>query len=177
MTRLRWLFLPAVVVPVGWLLLTGFGRDPSEIPSPLIGRALPALEGATLSGGRLAAEDLRGRAALINVWASWCGPCVVEHPVLLGAQAEHGDQLAIVGLLYQDDPETARGWLARYGDGGWPTLLDPDGRLALELGATGPPETYFVDAAGVVRGKWYGPLTQQVLDEQLPSLGVTVAEP
>lgn len=175
MSRLRWLLVPALVVPVGWLLLTGFGRDPAEVPSPLIGASLPVLEGETLSGERLTTDDLRGRPALINVWASWCTPCIEEHPVLLGARAQHGDDLVIVGLLYQDDPDAARDWLARYGDGGWPTLLDPDGRLALELGVTGPPETYFVDASGVVRHKWYGPLTQQVLDEQLAALGVTVA--
>ncbi|HEX2222109.1 MAG TPA: DsbE family thiol:disulfide interchange protein [Candidatus Limnocylindria bacterium] len=173
MSRLRWLVLPVFVLPVGWLLLTGFSRDAREVPSPLIGRPLPPFEAATLDGERLASDALRGRPAIVNVWASWCGPCVDEHPVLLGLEAEHGDELSVVGLLYQDEADAARRWLARYGDGGWPTLLDPDGGIALDLGVTGPPETYFVDASGIVRFKWFGPLSQQVVDEQLAALGVS----
>lgn len=165
---LRWLAIPLVVVPLAALLFTGLGRDPREIASPLVGRPLPLLTGTTLSGAPLSTADLTGAPMILNVWASWCGPCVDEHPVLLGASS----RVAIVGVLYQDTPDGARAFLARYGDGGWPSLLDPDGRLAVDLGVTGPPETFFVDATGIVRAHHVGPLTQELVDEQLTAMGI-----
>jgi cytochrome c biogenesis protein CcmG/thiol:disulfide interchange protein DsbE len=173
MNRLRWLLVPVVVVPVAWLLFTGLGRDPRDIPSPLVGRPLPVLAGTTLTGEQLSTVDLVGTPMLINAWASWCIPaCVVEHPVLMDAARRHAGDLALVGVLYQDTVSGARAFLARYGDGGWPHLLDLDGRMAVELGITGPPETFFVDAAGIVRAKHIGPLTEADLDRLLPLIGV-----
>ena len=168
MRRLRWLIVPALVVPLGWVLFAGIGRDPRELPSPLIGKPMPEFSLTTLDGEQLTAEELRGRPVLVNFWASWCVPaCVDEHPVLLDAQERHGDELAIVGVLYEDRVDDARGFLARYGDGGWPNVIDPGGELAIEFGVTGPPESYLIDADGVVRYKHFGPLTSDVLDEQL----------
>jgi cytochrome c biogenesis protein CcmG/thiol:disulfide interchange protein DsbE len=86
------------------------------------------------------------------------------------AQERYGDRLVIVGILYQDTVADARGFLARYGDGGWPNLIDADGRLAIDYGVTGVPESFFIDAAGVVRYKQYGAVTRAVLDDQLPAL-------
>jgi cytochrome c biogenesis protein CcmG/thiol:disulfide interchange protein DsbE len=166
---LRWLAVPLVVIPLGWLLFTGLGRDPREIASPLVGRPLPALAGTTLAGEQLSTDELAGAPMIVNVWASWCGPCVEEHPVLLDAAR----QVAVIGILYQDTPDAARSFLSRYGDGGWPSLLDPDGRLAVDLGVTGPPETFFVDGTGVVRAHHVGPLSEEVLREELAAMGVT----
>lgn len=90
--------------------------------------------------------------------------------MLMEAQERYDERLAIVGILYQDTVANARAFMARYGDGGWPNLLDPDGRLAVDYGVTGVPESFFVDAAGVVRFKQYGAVTRAVLDEQLPGL-------
>jgi cytochrome c biogenesis protein CcmG/thiol:disulfide interchange protein DsbE len=169
--RLRWLLVPLLVVPLGWVLLYGFGRDPREITSPLIGRPAPAFELATLDGGTLSSADLAGQPYLLNFWASWCIPaCVDEHPVLLTAHDRYGDRLAVVGVLYQDSTTDALGFLARYGDGGWPNLLDADGRLAIEYGVTGPPETYFVDATGIVRGRHFGPMTAADLEARVAAL-------
>ncbi|HEX6139437.1 MAG TPA: DsbE family thiol:disulfide interchange protein [Candidatus Limnocylindria bacterium] len=168
----RWLVVPVLVVPLGWVLFAGIGKDPREIPSPLIGKPLPAFSATTLDGAPFETDALAGRPALVNVWASWCAPCVEEHPLLLDAAARHGDALAMVGVIYQDSADNARGFLARYGDGGWPDLLDPSGSIAVELGVTGPPETFFVDATGVVRYRHVGPLTAEVLDEQLAALGL-----
>jgi cytochrome c biogenesis protein CcmG/thiol:disulfide interchange protein DsbE len=168
----RWLVIPLLAVPVGWLLFTGLGRDPRLIPSPLIGQPLPALAGATLDGRSFDTAALAGRPAVVNVWASWCAPCVQEHPLLLDLQREHGDELAVVGILYNDASDQATQFLARYGDGGWPDLTDADGRMTLDLGVTGPPETFFVDADGIVRYKHVGPLTADVLAEQLPRIGI-----
>lgn len=172
MKVLRWVAVPLVIVPLAWLLFTGLGRDPRDIPSPLVGKPLPAFAATTLDGTSFSSDALAGRPAIINVWASWCTPCIEEHPILLAAAADHAEELSMVGILYQDTPEGARGFLARYGDGGWPNLLDASGRIAVDLGVTGPPETFFVDASGIVRARHVGPLTAAVMAEQLAALGL-----
>jgi cytochrome c biogenesis protein CcmG/thiol:disulfide interchange protein DsbE len=106
----------------------------------------------------------------VNFWASWCGPCVDEHPVLTGTSAELGDDVAMVGVLYQDDPDAAEGFLVRYGDAGYAHVSDDSGRLAIDYGVTGPPETFFVDAGGIVRAKHFGPMTDADLDAAVTAL-------
>jgi len=171
-SRWRWLLVPLLAVPLSWILFQGLGRDPRTIPSPLIGKPLPALAGPTLDGGTFDAASLAGRAAVVNVWASWCVECADEHPLLMDLQRQHGDELAVVGLIYNDRPDGAHRFLDEFGDGGWPDLTDADGRMALDLGVTAPPETFFVDANGIVRYRHVGPLTAEVLAEQLPKLGI-----
>ena len=172
MSALRWLAVPLLVIPLGWVLFTGLGRDPSEIASPLIGQPLPSFSASTMDGKTLATADLAGRPAIINFWASWCIPaCVEEHPVLMDTAAAH-PEVQLVGVLYQDTTTDALAFLARYGDGGWPHLVDPDGAIALDFGVTAPPETYFVDANGIVRAKHYGPLTAEAMAGYLELLGV-----
>lgn len=170
--RTRWLLVPVLVLPVTWLLFTGLGHDPRSIPSPLVGKPLPVLSGTTIDGTAWDSTALAGKPALINVWAHWCAPCVDEHPLLLDAARQQAGQLQVVGILYQDTPGDAQAFLSRYGDGGWPDVDDPSGRLAVSLGVTGPPETFFVDAAGIVRYRHVGPLTSEVLAEQLRVLGL-----
>ena len=169
--RWRLLAVPVLVVPVGWLLFTGLGRDPRTIPSPLIGKPLPALTGRTVDGQSWDSASLAGRPTLINVWASWCTPCQQEHPLLLDAAHQH-PELQIVGVLYQDTADAAAAYLARLGDGGWPDVDDASGRVAVGLGVTGPPETFFVDAHGIVRYRHVGPLTDEILAAELPAIGV-----
>ena len=173
MARLRWLVVPIVVLPLGWLLFTGFERDPRAIASPLIGQPAPAWSQTTLDGDTLSADDLAGRPYVVNFWASWCVPaCVDEHPVLSAAHHEHGDEMAMVGVLVNDDAGSARAFLDRYGDPGYPTVLDDAGRLAIDFGVTGPPETFFVDADGIVRDKHTGPLDDESIARRLASIGV-----
>jgi cytochrome c biogenesis protein CcmG/thiol:disulfide interchange protein DsbE len=169
---LRWLLVPIVALPLGWLLLSGFGRDPRETTSPLIGRPAPDWSLTALDGTQVSSDDLAGRPYVVNFWASWCGPCVDEHPVLAGTQAALGDELAMVGVLYQDGTDDARAFLDRYGATGYPHLVDDDGRLAIEFGVTGPPETFFVDADGIVRDRQFGPLTGELMDLRLAALGL-----
>jgi cytochrome c biogenesis protein CcmG/thiol:disulfide interchange protein DsbE len=171
---LRWLLVPVLVVPLVLLLLHGFGRDPQAIPSPLIGKPMPTFSLVTLDGRTISASELRGKPVLLNFWASWCVPaCVEEHGVMLDAARTYGSSLQIVGVLYQDTPDGARSFGARYGEPSWPTLLDPSGGLALDFGVTGPPESYFIDGQGIVRYKQFGPLTRVVIADQVGRLLAT----
>jgi len=172
MRGVRWLIVPALVIPIGLLFLSGFGRDPSEIPSPLIGQPAPQWSLATLDGGTLSTDDLAGHPYVVNFWAHWCAPCIGEQPILGGAWSEHGDALTVVGVLYQTSPAEATSWLLQYGDAGYPHLIDGDGALAIDYGVTGPPESYFVDADGVVRAKQFGPMTDEAMAQHLAEIGV-----
>jgi cytochrome c biogenesis protein CcmG/thiol:disulfide interchange protein DsbE len=170
---LRWLALPVVLVPLGWLLFTGLGSDPRSIPSPLVGKPMPAFAGTTLDGGEFSSSDLFGRPAVVNFWASYCIPsCVDEHPVLLDLAARRGDELQMVGVLVNDAPDDARGFLDRYGQVSWPNLLNLDGDISIDYGVIGPPETFFVDADGIVVARHVGPLTSNEVDRQLAALGL-----
>ena len=169
----RWLALPLVVVPLTWLLFTGLGIDPRDIPSPLEGKPMPAFAGATLEGERFSSADLAGRPAIVNFWASNCIPsCVEEHPVLLDLAARYGTDLQLVGVLVNDPPDSARAFLARYGQVSWPNMLNADGRISIDYGVTGPPETFFINAQGVVVARHIGPLTPAVVAEELAALGI-----
>ena len=170
---LRWLLVPLLVVPLTLLLSYGFSRDPQALPSALLDKPAPRFELVGIDGRSLSSESLRGRPVVINFWASWCLECKREHPVLMDGYRRYGGEVAFVGVLYQDRVEDARAYLAINGDGGYPNLIDPAGRLALEFGVTGVPETYFLDADGVVRYKQWGRLTVEVLDAQLRALTTT----
>jgi cytochrome c biogenesis protein CcmG/thiol:disulfide interchange protein DsbE len=177
MRNLRWALVPALVVPVAWLLFQGLGRDPRVLPSPLIGRPAPAFELVGIDGQTVDSAALRGRTVLVNFWASWCFECIEEHRVLLEAQEQYGADVVIIGVLYQDSVGDALAFLARYGNGGWPNLIDADGALAIDYGVSGVPESFFIDAAGTVRYKQWGPVTRAVLDAQMPTLLSDVSVP
>lgn len=141
-------------------LLTG--GDVSTVPSALIGQAapvtkLPPLEGVGVPG--LDLEAFKGKVALVNVWASWCGPCREEHPVLLGLSSD--DRFAIVGMNYKDKPENARRFLGDLGNPYKAIGVDETGRTAIDWGVYGVPETYVVDRAGTIRYRHVGPLTPE----------------
>ena len=167
---LRWLILPIAVVPIAWLLLQGIGRDPRDVPTALTDRGMPSFTLTGIDGTVFDGAVLRGRPAVINFWGSYCAPCVAEHAVLARAAERHGDEVVIVGVLYQDEPADALDFLARYGDFGWPNLVDDGGRLAIEFGVIGVPETYFVDGEGIVRHREIGPVTDAVIAAELDPL-------
>ena len=168
MSALRWLLVPLVVVPLAWLLFQGFDRDPRQVASPLIGQPAPEWTLATLDGETLSSADLEGTPYVVNFWASWCIPaCVDELPVLAGA---HEDGVVIVGVLWQNEPEDAQAFLDRYGDAGYDHVDDDRGSLAVEFGVTGPPESFFVDADGVVQSRQWGPLTEESMAEHLAGI-------
>src|SRR5439155_19177289 len=159
--------------PLAWLLFSGLGTDPRVIPSPLVGKPMPAIAGTTLDGGSFSSSELLGKPAIVNFWASYCIPsCVDEHPVLLDLAADHGSELGMVGVLVNDTRDGARGFLGRYGEVSWPTVLNASSAISIDYGVTGPPETFFVDARGIVVARHVGPLTRAILDDQLAAIGI-----
>jgi cytochrome c biogenesis protein CcmG/thiol:disulfide interchange protein DsbE len=160
--------LPLVV----FLLLVGFlavglKLNPREVPSPLIGKAAPAFELPILDqpGKRFVPADMRGKVWLLNVWASWCVSCRDEHPVLIDL-AKKG-VLPILGLNYKDKGEDATRWLKQFGNPYQLSAVDLDGRIGIDYGVYGVPETYLIDAEGVIRFKQIGPLTPAVLEQKV----------
>ena len=169
-------FAVPLLLFAGLVVFLGVGlkRDPRLVPSPLIGKPAPQFALGTLATPEIVVkrEDLRGRAVLLNVWASWCAGCREEHPLLL--ELARGGKLNLIGLNYHDELSAGRQWLNERGDPYRYTLFDPQGKLGLDLGVYGVPETFVIDATGVVRYKHVGPLTQQVLTQQLLPLLVTL---
>jgi cytochrome c biogenesis protein CcmG/thiol:disulfide interchange protein DsbE len=171
------LILPVVlfavlVVVLGVLTFqTQDGRDPSLIPSPLVGKpapdfVLPAVA-ENITGG-FATENLRGQVSMVNVFASWCIPCLAEHPLITRLAA---DGLTVYGINHRDTPHEAARWLKKNGNPYTAVGFDPDGRISLEWGVTGVPETFIINAAGVITYKHAGPITAQVLEDKiLPKL-------
>jgi len=170
MRNVRFALVPLLVLPLAWLMFQGLGRDPREISSPLVGRPAPDFVLTSMDGEEVSLADYRGRPVIVNFWASWCFECIEEHRVLMDAQARYGDEFAIIGILYQDTVPDARRFLLRYGDGGWPNLIDPAGTMAIDYGVAGVPESFFIDAEGIVRFKKWGAVTDEAIEEQLPPL-------
>ncbi len=135
-----------------------------------VGEIAPPIAGDTIDGSHLDLASLRGRPVIVNFWASWCGPCREEFPLLLAAEKAHtADGLAIVGVLYKDDAAPARDFVAEMG-ADWPTVVDPSGALAQAYTVVAPPQTYFIDRAGVLRSRQIGELLAEDLDRQLPAI-------
>lgn len=176
----RWLPL-AVFAALAALLLAGVlrnsGKDTSAIDSPLIGKPVPAFSLPLLGepDKRLGRADFLGKPWLLNVWGSWCVNCRDEHPQLL-ALARSG-RIAIVGYNYKDEPAEAQRWLQSYGSPYTTVLADEEGRAALDFGIYGAPETFLVDAQGIVRWKHIGPISDEVLQQELEPLFAQLGVP
>ncbi|AAV97331.1 thiol:disulfide interchange protein DsbE (plasmid) [Ruegeria pomeroyi DSS-3] len=169
--------LPLLAALVGLPLLLGIGltRDPNRIPSALVGKSMPAFEIPYLQrAGMLNSAEHAGKPMLLNFWASWCTTCRVEHPKLveLGVRSQLSDEFSILGINYRDDPARAAGFLNREGHFGYPSGYDERGRLGIDFGVYGMPETFFIDADGVVQARHAGPVTDKVLAKYLPLIGV-----
>lgn len=146
------------------VLAVGLKLDPRLVPSPLIGKPLPAFSLPALNDDtQLSAESLHGSPLLLNVWASWCAACRVEHPLLV--ELARSGRVPIVGLNYKDTRGDALAWLDRYGNPYERTVFDQEGRLGLDLGVYGVPETFVLDRHGVIRYKQVGPVSREILDD------------
>ena len=165
MKRAR-LFVPLLAFAVlALFLLRGLKLDPHEMPSALLDKPWPAFSLAALEDGKTITQDtLKGQKALVNVWATWCITCRVEHPYLMQLKQEG---VLLYGINYKDQAPEARRWLQEKGNPYAFTITDADGKLGIDLGVFGAPETYFIDATGVIRYKHVGDLNERIWKEKL----------
>ena len=165
MKRLK-LFIPVFIfVVMSGFLYFGLGNDPTKVPSAMIGKPLPEFDLPTLESGtqqNFKSAELQGEPYLLNVWATWCAPCLVEHPYLYKLSQ---DGVKIVGVNYKDDADRAIGWLEKYKNPYAVTLFDEDGRLGFDLGLTGAPETFLVNSAGQITYRHVGIVDDAVWEQ------------
>ncbi|NIO43062.1 MAG: DsbE family thiol:disulfide interchange protein [Burkholderiales bacterium] len=166
----RFLIPLLVFALIAVFLWVGLSLNPREVPSPLIDKPAPAFELAQLRDSEKVIRnvDLKGQVWLLNVFASWCAPCLEEHPHLV-ALAQKG-VAPIYGLNYKDKREAALKWLSKHGDPYTGIVVDPEGSTGIEFGVYGVPETFVIDKDGVIRFKHIGPLTQAVLEQEVVPL-------
>lgn len=165
---MRRFILPLAVflVLVGFLA-AGLRLNPREVPSPLIGKPAPAFRVPQLHAAQtmIAPDDMKGKVWLFNVWASWCVSCRQEHPVLMDLSRR--GILPIIGLDYKDQREAGIAWLKEHGDPYMLSAYDLDGRIGIDYGVYGVPESFLIDKNGTIRYKHIGPLTPKVVEEKI----------
>ncbi|MGM0767171.1 MAG: DsbE family thiol:disulfide interchange protein [Pseudomonadota bacterium] len=165
------LFIPVVLVVVlGVVLSAGLGKDPNRLDSALIDKPVPAFTLSDLANAeaQLDAAVFKGEVSLLNVWGTWCPACRDEHDDLLWLAEDKG--MRIIGLNYKDNREDALAWLERLGNPYALTIYDPRGTLGFDLGVYGAPETYVIDAEGIVRHRHVGVVNEKVWEEELEPL-------
>lgn len=145
----------------------GLTLNPREVPSPLIDKPVPAFKLAQLAqpGLEFTQKDMLGQVWLLNVWASWCVSCREEHPVLMELSGKR--VVPLIGLNYKDKSPEAKAWLKQFGDPYVLSVTDLDGRVGIDFGVYGVPETFVIDRAGVIRYKQIGPVTPEALEKKI----------
>lgn len=167
---MRAYLVPAMFLLLVVLLGVGLTRNPREVPSPLVGKAAPDFTLPVLHdpAKNFSPKEMAGRVWMLNVWASWCPPCLEEHPVI--TELAKSGAAPIVGLNYKDGREDALAWLKRNGDPFMVSVHDPAGRAGLEYGVYGVPETYVIDKRGIIRYKHIGPLKPDTAADKIRPL-------
>ncbi len=155
----------AIVILLGLLGYAVFGNKVFSKPSPLVGREASNFTLELFSGDKLKRSDLRGKAVVLNFWASWCIPCRDEAPILESSWKRYKDKpVVFVGIDVWDDKDSALSYIKQFG-GGYVNGIDPKGEIAVDYGVGGVPETYFIDASGKIMDKYTGPLTEEMIDQ------------
>ena len=164
---LRFLAPFVIFVALVTFFFIGLNRDPREIPSPLVNQAAPAfsLQQLQVPSQQFAPAAMLGQVWLFNVWASWCVSCRAEHPVLMALAKTK--LVPIVGLNYKDQRSDALQWLKQFGNPYVLSAADLDGRIGIDYGVYGVPETYVIDKQGIIRMKHIGPVTDEVLQYKI----------
>ena len=170
MKRLRFLVPLALFALLVAFLWRGLALDPREVPSPLIGKPAPgfALTRLDDAGRTMRRDDMLGQVWVLNVWASWCAACRDEHPALLAFARSKA--VPLIGLNYKDTRADGLRWLNRFGDPYDASLFDANGRVGIDFGVYGVPETFVIDKQGVVRLKHIGPLTPEIIETRMKPL-------
>jgi len=165
--KAKFLIPLAIFLALVGFLGYGLTLNPSVVPSPLVGKPAPAFQLARLDSPetRFGNEDMRGEVWLLNVWASWCVSCRQEHPHLVDLARNGG--VSVIGLNYKDERQAALGWLRDQGDPYLATVTDPDGRIGIEYGVYGTPETFLIDRDGIIRYKHVGPINRDTVQRVL----------
>ena len=168
MKKAAWILAAFVALVV--VLAVGLRLNPREVPSPLIGKPAPPFELPLLNepDKRFSQKEMLGKVWIMNVWASWCPPCLVEHPVV--TRIAKSGLAPVVGLNYKDTRDEALPWLKRNGDPYQLIVFDASGRIGIDYGVYGVPETYVIDRKGVIRYKHIGPLTADVVQKKVEPL-------
>jgi cytochrome c biogenesis protein CcmG, thiol:disulfide interchange protein DsbE len=164
---LKYLIPLAIFLVLVVFLAIGLTRNPQELPSALIDKPAPTFRLPQLKqpDKTFSAEDMRGKVWMLNVWASWCVACRDEHPYLF--EYQKSGAVPIYGLNYKDRPEDALGWLGELGDPYLLSAVDLDGRVAIDYGVYGAPESYIIDKNGTIRLKHVGPVMPEVWDKKI----------
>ena len=170
-SALRFVLPLAIFIVLSGFLFVGLRLNPREVPSPFIGKPAPAFQLTQLAHPEqtFSPKQMQGQVWLLNVWASWCVACRVEHPLLVDLAKKN--VIPIVGLNYKDKRDAALGWLGQFGDPYQLSVADTDGRVGIDYGVYGVPETFVIDKNGVIRFKQIGPITEDAWrDKILPLL-------
>jgi cytochrome c biogenesis protein CcmG/thiol:disulfide interchange protein DsbE len=168
MTRyLRYLVPLAIFMVLVAFLYRGLSLDPKRIPSPLVGKPMPEFSLPSLKDPAvtISTADFKGKVSVLNIWATWCVSCRAEHEVLL--QLAQTNKVDIYGLNYKDERDKAKQWLAQLGDPYVANAFDADGRVGIDWGVYGAPETFIMDQQGIIRHKHIGPLTVDALNNEI----------
>jgi cytochrome c biogenesis protein CcmG, thiol:disulfide interchange protein DsbE len=170
-------FAIPLIIFIGLMLLMfkGLWQDPKIVNSPLIDKAAPGFTLPILAGNgsTFSLEEMRGKVWVLNVWASWCVACRAEHPLVTEMVREH--DILVVGLNYKDEAQDALSWLERFGDPYLMSLVDKDGEVGIDYGVYGVPESFVIDAEGVIRRKVIGPVTRNSGDKPENNIDTLVA--
>lgn len=163
----RYLIPLIVFVLMAAFLGAGLRLNPREVPSPLIGKPAPVFDLPQLHYPelRFTAEQMRGQVWVLNIFASWCPPCLAEHPYVTQLAKEPG--VKVIGLNYKDRAEDAKAWLRKHGDPYAQIAVDSDGQVGIDYGSYGVPETFVIDKRGVIRHKQIGPITPKALQADI----------
>ena len=167
MKALKYIIPLALFVALAVFFAIGLTRDPRVVPSPLIDKPAPAfsLEQLHQPARMFTPEEMKGKVWMLNVWASWCASCRVEHPLLVDMARRN--LVPIVGLNYKDRREDATAWLKKFGDPYQLSAWDIEGRVGIDYGVYGAPETFLIDKQGVIRHKQIGPITPEALEKTI----------
>jgi cytochrome c biogenesis protein CcmG/thiol:disulfide interchange protein DsbE len=165
MMRYLWPLVGFIVLVI--FLGIGLSLDPREVPSPLIGKPAPTFSLPQLHAPEkaFAPEQMKGKVWLLNVWASWCTSCRAEHAVLI--EMARAQPVLMVGLNYKDEPQDAQMWLAQLGNPYQLSIMDREGKVGLDWGVYGVPETFVIDKKGIIRHKHIGPVDAKAVQEEL----------